>query len=130
MAADDKVVLGLTDGSVVVVDNPSDMPDANEISAVEEPWMQISVVTPTRHIGAVMDMVTTRRGTYVRTDYLDETELVDVTFIDGRPSKTQISLRLEPETITKLKELAKRKGVGYQTLIRMWVMERLAQESG
>ncbi len=64
------------------------------------------------------------------TDYLDETEPVDIRFIDGRPGKTQISLRLEPETITKLKELATRKGVGYQTLIRMWVMERLAQEKG
>lgn len=66
--------------------------------------------------------------THDSTDYLDETAPVDITFIDARPNKTQISLRLEPETISKLKELAKRKGVGYQTLIRMWVMERLAQE--
>ena len=63
-------------------------------------------------------------------DYLDDTEEVDVRFVDTRPAKTQISLRLEPETITRLKELARRKGIGYQTLIRMWVIERLQQEQG
>ena len=63
------------DKSIVVVDNPSDMPDANTIEGVEEPWMEISVVTPTRHIGAIMDLVTARRGTYKRTDYLDETRV-------------------------------------------------------
>jgi len=67
--------------------------------------------------------------THEFTDYLDETEPVDVRFIDGRPNKTQISLRLEPNTIAQLKEIAKHKGIGYQTLIRLWVMERLQQES-
>jgi predicted DNA binding CopG/RHH family protein len=53
----------------------------------------------------------------------------DVTFEDARPRKTQISLRLDPKTITRLKTVAQQRGVGYQTLIRMWVMERLSQES-
>jgi predicted DNA binding CopG/RHH family protein len=66
--------------------------------------------------------------THDSTDYLDDTEEVEVRFVDARPAKTQISLRLEPETIIRLKELARRKGIGYQTLIRMWVMERLQQE--
>jgi GTP-binding protein LepA len=84
---------------VVLVDNPSDMPDANSIISVEEPWMLISVVTPTRYIGAIMDLVTSRRGTYVKTDYLDETrvalfydiplsELI-VDFYDVLKSRTQ-----------------------------------------
>jgi predicted DNA binding CopG/RHH family protein len=67
--------------------------------------------------------------THDSTDYMDDTEPVDVRFIDARPAKTQISLRLEAETIARLKEVAKHKGIGYQTLIRMWVMERLQQES-
>ena len=62
------------------------------------------------------------------TDYLDDTTEVDVTIIDARPRKAQISLRLDPQTITRLKTVAARRGVGYQTLIRMWVMERLNQE--
>ena len=67
--------------------------------------------------------------THDSTDYLDDTTPEDVIFVDARPNKTQISLRLEPDTIAKLKEVARRKGVGYQTLIRMWVMERLGQEN-
>ncbi len=66
--------------------------------------------------------------TYDSTEFLDDTQPVDVTFVDARPAKKQISLRLDPEAIERLKAIAQRKGVGYQTLIRMWVMERLAQE--
>jgi GTP-binding protein LepA len=87
------------DNSEALVDNPSDMPDANTILSVEEPWMKISVVTPTRYIGAIMDLVTSRRGTYDHTDYLDETrvalfyniplsELI-VDFYDQLKSRTQ-----------------------------------------
>jgi hypothetical protein len=39
-----------------------------------------------------------------------------------------ISLRLEPNVIDRLTVMAQRKGVGYQTLMRMWGMERLVLE--
>ena len=68
--------------------------------------------------------------THSITDYLDDTTEVDITVIDARPRKEQISLRLDRETITRLKALARQRGIGYQTLIRMWVMERLNQEAG
>lgn len=68
--------------------------------------------------------------THSFTDYLDDTTEVNVTFIDARPRKEQISLRLDRETITRLKTVARQRGIGYQTLIRMWVMERLNQEAG
>lgn len=64
------------------------------------------------------------------TDYLGETTPADVKFEDARPRKTQISLRLDSETIARLKVLARSRGIGYQTLIRMWVMEQLAREKG
>jgi predicted DNA binding CopG/RHH family protein len=67
-------------------------------------------------------------ATHDSTEFLDNTEPVDVTFVDARPLKKQISLRLDAETIDALKVVARRKGLGYQTLIRVWVMERLAQE--
>ncbi len=63
------------------------------------------------------------------TDFLDETEAVNVAFVDARPSMKQISLRLDPSVIDQLKSLAVGKGIGYQTMIRMWVMERLGQEA-
>jgi predicted DNA binding CopG/RHH family protein len=59
------------------------------------------------------------------TEFLPETETVDIKFIDARPTKKQISIRLEPAVIEQIKQVARTKGVGYQTLIRIWVMEQL-----
>jgi len=88
-----------TDGVTVVVDNPADMPPAGNIQIIEEPWMEISVVTPTRYIGPIMELVTTRRGSYEKMDYLDEDRVVlvyeiplgelIVDFYDQLKSRTQ-----------------------------------------
>lgn len=40
----------------------------------------------------------------------------------------QISLRLSPKQISSLKLISTRKGIGYQTMVRMWIAERLQQE--
>ena len=64
--------------------------------------------------------------THSATEFWDETTPVDIQFRDARPRKTLISLRLEEETIARLKALAHGRGIGYQTLIRMWVLEQLA----
>lgn len=63
-------------GDMITVDNPSDMPNPGEILSIEEPWMTISVITPTRYIGAIMELVTTRRGTFNKMDYLEETRVL------------------------------------------------------
>ena len=47
---------------------------------------------------------------------------------ERRKAKKLISLRLEQNQIESLKNVASRKGIGYLTLIRMWVMERLSRE--
>jgi GTP-binding protein LepA len=88
-----------TDGSVVVVDNPAEMPPPNSITRIEEPWMLISVVTPKRYIGPIMELVTSRRGVYKKMDYLDEERVVleyemplaelIVDFYDQLKSRTQ-----------------------------------------
>jgi predicted DNA binding CopG/RHH family protein len=59
-------------------------------------------------------------------DYWDRMEEVKEKFI-VRPKKA-ISMRLDEKTITQLKVISRRKGIGYQTLIRMWIKERLEQE--
>jgi GTP-binding protein LepA len=61
-----------TNGDVISVDNPAELPDAVEIEVVEEPWMHIQVFTPKEYIGAIMDLVVTRRGTFDKMEYLDE----------------------------------------------------------
>src|SRR5438874_6003955 len=68
-----------TNGEVVHVDNPSAFPPAGEVEKIEEPWMDISIFTPTRYIGTIMDLVTTRRGTYKDTMYI-EAERVLLTY--------------------------------------------------
>ena len=60
-----------TDGKEVVVDSPADMPDPSRIVAVGEPWMNVSIVTPDRYIGTVMELVTGKRGDFVKMDYLE-----------------------------------------------------------
>jgi GTP-binding protein LepA len=55
----------------VAVDNPALMPAAGEIEAVEEPWVNLSVITPTAYIGALMELSTQRRGTFLTMEYLD-----------------------------------------------------------
>ncbi len=66
----------LTDGQEIEVDSPADLPDPSRIEEIREPWMNVSVIAPDRHIGAVMDLVTGRRGEYVRMDYLDHAPAV------------------------------------------------------
>ncbi len=66
--------------------------------------------------------------THDSTQFLGDTEPVDVTFVDARPAKKPISLRLDAEAIDRLKAIARRKGIGYQTLIRIWIMDRLTRE--
>ena len=68
-----------TGGEVIEVNNPSEMPSFGEIEKIEEPWMDISLFTPSRYIGTIMDLVTTRRGAYKELKYI-ESERVLLTY--------------------------------------------------
>jgi GTP-binding protein LepA len=65
-----------TGGDVITLDNPADLPPPNEIEEIEEPWVKISVVTPSRYIGAIMELVSSRRGVFDKMEYLDEQRVV------------------------------------------------------
>lgn len=60
----------LTDGTSFVVDNPSKLPDPSSIAAIHEPWVNITILSPSRYIGGIMELVTSRRGEYVKMEYL------------------------------------------------------------
>ena len=66
-------------GEVIEVANPSDMPSFGEIEKIEEPMMDISIFTPSRYIGTIMDLVTSRRGIYKDLKYI-EAERVLLTY--------------------------------------------------
>ncbi len=65
----------LTDGSMVVVENPSKMPTGSEVDRVEEPYIKVRITTPTDHIGAIMQLGQERRGEYAGMQYLDPTRV-------------------------------------------------------
>ena len=60
-------------GTLVVVDNPSDMPPLGEIDKVEEPYIKGQIILPTEYIGNIMKLCMERRGIYKNTTYLDPT---------------------------------------------------------
>jgi GTP-binding protein LepA len=65
-----------TGGKSITLDNPADLPPPNEIEDIAEPWVKISVVTPSRYIGAIMELVAARRGVFDKMEYLDEQRVV------------------------------------------------------
>ena len=60
----------------LVVDNPARLPNPSEIVSIEEPWVKLSVVTPSQYIGALMQLSTDRRGSFENMEYLDPTRVV------------------------------------------------------
>jgi GTP-binding protein LepA len=62
----------LVDGGVEVVDNPSAMPTPNQVAAIQEPYVTVTVLTPTEYVGAVMELAQQRRGEMSRMEYLSE----------------------------------------------------------
>ncbi len=61
---------------MVVVDNPSLLPNPSTIESIEEPWVKLSVVTPSSYIGPLMELSTNRRGIFMNMVYLDPTRVV------------------------------------------------------
>jgi GTP-binding protein LepA len=63
-----------TNGEVVTIDSPADLPAPNDIEEIREPWVQVSITVPARFIGAVMGLVDERRGQFAKMEYLDHAE--------------------------------------------------------
>ena len=98
-----------TDGSEVVVSNPSDLPPAGEIQSIAEPYLKATVLAPSDYTGTIMDLCQTRRGEMSKLEYLspERVELhyrlplaeVVIDFFDQLKSRTQgyASLDYEPD---------------------------------
>jgi GTP-binding protein LepA len=88
-----------TNGVVELIHNPAELPGPSEISQIEEPMMDISIFTPARYIGTIMDLVTSHRGIFHDLKYIEENrvhltykmplgELI-IDFYDQLKSRTQ-----------------------------------------
>ena len=98
----------LTDGSEVLVDNPTDLPDPSRLEHVDEPMLDVTILTPAEYLGAVMDLGQSRRGEMIKMEYLsvERVELryriplaeIVIDFFDALKSRTKgyASLDYEP----------------------------------
>lgn len=59
-----------TNKDVFIIHSPQEMPDVSHVEAIEEPWMTLDIITPKDYVGAVMGLITERKGKYVNTEYL------------------------------------------------------------
>ena len=62
-----------TDGTVMDLTNPSNMPDPSEIDYMEEPMVSAEIMVTSEYIGAIMDLCQERRGIYISMEYMEET---------------------------------------------------------
>ena len=61
-----------TDGTMIELYNPSDLPPSNKISYMEEPFVTAEILTPKEFVGNIMEICQSRRGIYIDMKYLDE----------------------------------------------------------
>ncbi|HYF82650.1 MAG TPA: translation elongation factor 4 [Clostridia bacterium] len=60
-----------TNGEMLEVSNPTNMPDIQEIDFMEEPIVKATVMTPTEYVGAIMELCQSRRGTFKDMQYME-----------------------------------------------------------
>ena len=88
-----------TDGTVIDLYNPSELPKEQEISYIEEPFVKAEILTPKEYVGSIMEICQNRRGIYIDMKYLDENRVTLVydmplneiiyDFFDNLKSKTK-----------------------------------------
>jgi GTP-binding protein LepA len=66
----------LTDGSMVEVQNPSELPEPQKIDRIEEPYVKATVITPVDYLGNIITLLTKKRGMQDKMDYLNETRVM------------------------------------------------------
>ncbi len=66
----------LTDGSVIQITNPADLPDMSQVDEVREPIVSVEIITPNESLGDIMKLCEARRGTYKKQQYMSDTRQI------------------------------------------------------
>ncbi len=61
-----------TDGKVVEIDNPANLPPAQVRDYIEEPYVKVQIITPNDYVGTLMDLCQTKRGIFINMTYIDK----------------------------------------------------------
>jgi GTP-binding protein LepA len=88
-----------TDGEVIMIDNPSDLPPTQNLAGIEEPYFKVNIITPKEYTGTLMELCQSRRGEMIKLEYLSPERVeihyaiplaeVVVDFFDQMKSRTQ-----------------------------------------
>ena len=88
-----------TDGEIIELYNPEDLPKSQEVSYIEEPFVTANILTPKDYVGNIMELCQRRRGIYIDMKYLDENRVTLIyemplneiiyDFFDNLKSKTK-----------------------------------------
>jgi GTP-binding protein LepA len=106
----------LTDGSELEIENPSKLPDPQRISEYREPWLDLSIITPSNYIGAIMDLVQTRRGVFKKMEYLQHGDAVG-TSADGQSARVLLEYEVPlAEVLLDFYDQLKAKTSGYASM--------------
>ncbi|MEX0766848.1 MAG: translation elongation factor 4 [Microthrixaceae bacterium] len=93
-----------SDGVEIAIDNPADLPDPSSIQQVLEPYLKVTVITPSAFTGTIMDLCQTRRGEMVKMEYLS-------------PERLEIQYRMPlGEVVTDFFDQMKSRSQGYASL--------------
>jgi GTP-binding protein LepA len=121
-------------GQIVHVNNPSELPNPGTFDEIREPWMKLNIIAPSRYIGTIMELTTSRRGIFDEMIYLDEdrvqlkydiplAELI-IDFYDQLKSRTQgyasldyVLSGMQPSQLVKLDVLVNGQSVDALSVI-------------
>lgn len=65
-----------TNGELIEITNPTNLPEPTEINYMEEPIVKASIITPSEHLGTVMELCQQKRGVYIDMHYIETTRVV------------------------------------------------------
>jgi GTP-binding protein LepA len=91
-------------GTEVAIDNPALLPDPGTIVEIREPWMKVTIIAPTTHVGPVMELAQTKRAS-----------LADMTYVDPTRAMLRYQMPLS-EVIVDFYDQLKSRSQGYASL--------------
>ena len=109
----------MNDGSVREVSRPTDLPNPGQFERIEEPWLTISLLTPSRFVGPMMELINARRGIFRRTEYLDSSMKQDGAAASMPSSDPRVVLEAElpmAEVLIEFYDQVKTRSKGYASL--------------
>ena len=80
----------LQDNSIVKIDNPSKLPDVSAIKQIQEPILNVTIVTPSKHVGTIMELMHSKRSDFKRMEYIQAVDDSNSTATESEQSRVMM----------------------------------------